>query len=959
MSKPHCFRTRPATDHERRTEISAGLFLVLLIPVLIHAAELTPEQVSIIARIDSLHATSQPDLVHAEIAQLLAQARAEADSSFELALLVRDGAEWVAFGQPRNGEPILTAALPLAEALADSLHLCSALRWLAVTKGILGDNEAAETYSTRLLATSLAIESGHYEGWARVGLAWHARLAGRRDEAITSYRLAEAAFDAAADLQGKIWVRNSLGTMYEKEGAYAEAYEYYAGTVSVGRENGWSFVEARALNNLGVVEFARGDPARAMELFQRARDLHLETQGLSAAIVPANNVACCQSMLGRYTEAAAGLQENLDRCRERELPILEAKVLNHLAGVKRQQGLIHEATTLYRLLVAGLQGMEQKSWFEGLIGLSNSLADQDSCVAGLAVLQADNLLFEPPTTGLAQVQWLFTLGKRHAEVGNLDQALLHLRQANTAAIRMEVVDFRVPILAESARVYRRLAAPDSAVARLAEASTVWETERGISLDPEWREQRGKTGRMLYSALADLLLEPGADRPVDRCVQETFDRLQPFKARTLLDRMLGPGAKLAEAIKETADTIVTLDQLQQSVLQAGELFLDAYLGPDISLIMAVTPTTARAVRLPPLDELEERLQACHEILGAPPLAGQHTSGTGGRQLATRKLAELLLAEVLDLIHSADRIFVSPDGALNLVPFATLSGSLDDESLTTPDDRRQVWMRVPSATILQRLRRTPDADSDQFVPELIADQHPPSTVLAITGSQGESGQILRGAQAEIRDLERRYRGVDTLMLPADRSSPDQPDLTGYDVLHLASHVNLDEQHPWRSRILLSSDDTGDLQADAIATMQLDGKLTVLSSCASGVGQIVSGEGVLGLSSAFLSAGIPAVVATLWPVDDRATRQLMRHFYAALADHRTVAEALALAQQVLHDTPATSHPFFWSGFVVIGDGNTRLFLEPRWRPSPVLLAAVLITVLGVLTGLILWRRATHRSG
>ena len=125
------------------------------------------------------------------------------------------------------------------------------------------------------------------------------------------------------------------------------------------------------------------------------------------------------------------------------------------------------------------------------------------------------------------------------------------------------------------------------------------------------------------------------------------------------------------------------------------------------------------------------------------------------------------------------------------------------------------------------------------------------------------------------------------------------------------------------------------------------------------MLSGEGVLGLSSAFLSAGIPAVVATLWPVDDQVTRRLMRGFYAELAAGRSIAEALALAQRAVRDEPDTRHPFFWSGFVVIGDGDIRLPLARRWRPSPALVAAGALLFLGLLVGIVhRRRRAVRRS-
>jgi hypothetical protein len=86
------------------------------------------------------------------------------------------------------------------------------------------------------------------------------------------------------------------------------------------------------------------------------------------------------------------------------------------------------------------------------------------------------------------------------------------------------------------------------------------------------------------------------------------------------------------------------------------------------------------------------------------------------------------------------------------------------------------------------------------------------------------------------------------------------------------------------------------------------------------------VLGLSSAFLNAGVPCVIASLWPVADAATVHLMDHFYRRLATGSTVAAALADAQAQVRLDPATGHPFWWAGFVVVGDGEVRVELERR---------------------------------
>jgi hypothetical protein len=134
-------------------------------------------------------------------------------------------------------------------------------------------------------------------------------------------------------------------------------------------------------------------------------------------------------------------------------------------------------------------------------------------------------------------------------------------------------------------------------------------------------------------------------------------------------------------------------------------------------------------------------------------------------------------------------------------------------------------------------------------------------------------------------------------------------------------------------------------------------VLASCLSVGGPVVSGEGVIGLTGAFLSAGVPAIVATLWPVDDRATEQLMRRFYAGLSRGLTASAALREAQRSLRDEPRTGHPFYWAGFVLVG--NPEITARPARRTGPDAMGAVagILALLGVLAAALIARPA--RSG
>jgi hypothetical protein len=267
-----------------------------------------------------------------------------------------------------------------------------------------------------------------------------------------------------------------------------------------------------------------------------------------------------------------------------------------------------------------------------------------------------------------------------------------------------------------------------------------------------------------------------------------------------------------------------------------------------------------------------------------------------------------------------VIVAPDGVVAMLPFAYMdSASGDSGSGSSP----RTWLRIPSASTWLRLRGRELA--------------PSSRVLAIAGRQAANGVELPGVDIELAAL-RGYRGV-TVTVGA-RSAIDDSLLSVSDALHFASHLKLDDQRPWQSGLLLGTANEPTVpRASEISAMELGARLVVLSSCASAGGRVLSGEGVLGISSAFLSAGASSIVATLWPVDDRVTADFMARFYAYLAGGEPVAAALGHAQGALERRPATSHPFYWAGFVVTGNPDVEVSLQPRGPSRDRLLLVVLL--------------------
>lgn len=157
--------------------------------------------------------------------------------------------------------------------------------------------------------------------------------------------------------------------------------------------------------------------------------------------------------------------------------------------------------------------------------------------------------------------------------------------------------------------------------------------------------------------------------------------------------------------------------------------------------------------------------------------------------------------------------------------------------------------------------------------------------------------------------------------------------YRVLHFATHGVLDNLNPMYSHLVLSLSGDGEgedglLHAWEVMRLDLKADMVVLSACETARGRVGAGEGVVGMSWALFIAGSPTTVVSQWNVESSSTTQLMVEFHRLLLSpvaprnsRRSKAEALRQASLTLLRDRRYAHPFYWAGFVMIGDGMRPL--------------------------------------
>jgi len=273
---------------------------------------------------------------------------------------------------------------------------------------------------------------------------------------------------------------------------------------------------------------------------------------------------------------------------------------------------------------------------------------------------------------------------------------------------------------------------------------------------------------------------------------------------------------------------------------------------------------------------------------------------------------LIAPVAPYVRGDGPLTIVPDGALWSLPFQTLIAP----GGTHLAEQRPIVI-APSLAILhtQRPRR------DGRATTLLAFGNPNIGGTAKETVRAAAVDIplssLPEAEAEVRMIARLYDGGTVHVGNDATESKFKLESSKYRVLHLATHGFVASGAPLYSGLVFSGDAANDgiLEAREVADMKLDADLAVLSACDTGAGEISGGEGVVGLSWAFLAAGCPTTVVSQWKADSAATARLMIELHRQLRRRHTPAEALRRAQLSLIRSEAHWHPYYWAPFIVVG--------------------------------------------
>lgn len=392
--------------------------------------------------------------------------------------------------------------------------------------------------------------------------------------------------------------------------------------------------------------------------------------------------------------------------------------------------------------------------------------------------------------------------------------------------------------------------------------------------------------------------------------------------------------------------VEIHRIQQE-LAADQAMIQYYLSDQYLLSFAVTRDTVQLARSPIPEDLTGQIEAFRRVLTDIDFIRTEKERADAMLLDSgHELFRELLAQPLQALPSGIRsLVIIPDGQLGYVPFEML--------LTREVSQFRTYRELPfllkdyavsyaySAILWQSFHQRAKSrwrgNLAAFAPTYGAKSGEEAVQEVLSMIRGGTYQELPGARQEARRIGRLMRGK--VWLGAEASEANfKTQAPHFDLLHLSMHGILDDQAPMQSHLAFQqeqldlADPTQDnlLQVAELYAMNLDAEMVVLSACNSGAGRLSAGEGIMSLARGFAYSGVRSVVMSLWSVPDQSTSELMVDFYRQLKRGKSKDEALRQSRlNYLESTadPLFSHPYFWSGFVVIGDARALPAQPWKW--------------------------------
>jgi CHAT domain-containing protein/tetratricopeptide (TPR) repeat protein len=888
-------------------------------------------------------------------------ARRRGDRQSLASALYGYGGVLIAIGEGDRAEPLLVENGRISEEIGDKNGMAEAASALGRLRNMQARYDDARAYHLRSfeLWKATGDELGIAIGLNNVGHTYQA--VGDYVMALDYFQRSLDGLERLGDRRRSATVLDNMGMIARRLGDYGRGLELAQRALTI-RESFQDRVGiAKSFDSLSEVYQAQGNYGAALEALVKSLDLRRAIGRVHATAEALNNIAVVYEAQGNYPQAVKYLRQSLAlndaKVGSRSLV---AEIYTHLGELFLLQGQFTRARQSLQQSLAISTGADYKlEAADARYVLGRAYIALGQFTAARATLEECLAFRDGSGDRRGRAEVLIEMAELDRRRGRLRDGLARAKEAAQLAAVMELPDVQWRALTLVGRLQLALSAPDEARNAFDTAIALIEGMR--SLNPGRDEPRS---RFFADRLAPYR-ERIAIALAASNLAEAFSFAERSKARGLLDVIRGGGVVITKSMtgEERTHELELRTALSSANSELG-LSLEA-VSPDETRVSGLR--RKRESKRLDYEEFQARLYAAHPELRASRAATPTISASEaqrllpgpesaivefvagrdrtvaliitstslrvvtlgatpaelGRQVrrfrdqladrdlraveASRALYDMVIGPMRAEILGKTDLIVVPDGVLWELPFQALQSSehrylIEDVSISY----------APSITVLREMMRLHTSA--------------PRTLLAFGNPVAHGDQALPETENEVHRLAAIYGASSRVYIGADaREDRWKAEAPGYRVIHLATHGVLDDASPLYSHLRLAptapgSAEDGLLEAWEIMNVPLKAELVILSACETGRGHVAAGEGMLGLMWAVFVAGSPATLVSQWRVDSESSTALMVAFHRAWNADGGISKARALqaASIAVLRTPGFSHPFYWAGFILAGDGR-----------------------------------------
>lgn len=664
-----------------------------------------------------------------------------------------------------------------------------------------------------------------------------------------------------------------------------EAAAAYHAALHFARERNLPFLEASALGNLGHLAVKQEHFDEANDWF-KATLQKAESLGATSTVAPTyGNMAWNYSMIGDFENAELFYKQALEKSGNAGLVGDRVYWLNTLGEVLYLQRRYDEAQSRSENALSLARGGDDRSTLTACLDTLSEIALATGHVDIAAAHNQEALEVEKPNPD--------QYAARHSQLlaGRIAAGRRLFPRAEATFIKVigdpkAETDLKWEAHARLAEVFAAEKQPVKAENEFRRAiETVQNAQRSVQSE-DFRVSFLSSAIEFYDAYVDFFVEQ--KRSLDALKIADLARAQTLEAGLSSNT---PG-KASRAPMLNPQGIARR-------LNAVVLFY--WLGEKHSYLWIITPANASVVSLPASTEIDAAVKAYRQSFLDPrdPLEAGNADG--------KKLYTALIAPAEKLIPKNSRVVILPDGSLNSLNFETLivSGS-------KPEDKAHYWIEdvtVTTANSLALLARSSVSgppNSGRLL--VVGDALAASPDFPPLPQAGKEVGLLENYFASSQRLE--LTGANATATHFLSSEPEK-----FSYLHFSAHGTASRTRPLESAVILSPEgDSYKLYARDVVKHPLNAYLVTISACNGAGTKSYAGEGLVGLSWAFLRAGAHNVIAGLWEVSNASTPQLMDELYKGLRAGDDPATALRKAKLTLvHSNGNYRKPFYWAPFLL----------------------------------------------